>query len=84
MQGLKLTSAIAAIAAIALVALTAAAPIAANAADPSRDGGQKLRWDAIAAEGQRFQEQRQHQATPVQAAKARNFMAMAAAAREAR
>lgn len=81
MQGLKAT---------ALIFATAAFAWAATA--PAYAGGhqtatgteaQQLRWDAIAAQGRRFQEQRENKPSKPRA-DSKNFMAMAMAAREAR
>jgi len=81
MQALKAATLIAA---AAIFVLSATAPAHADGQQQgSQDAASSIRWAAIAAEGQRFQEQH-HVAGPHIAAKSKNFLAMAMAARQTR
>jgi hypothetical protein len=84
MHGLKAAALI--IFATAVFASAGAVPALAGGYETqavAETGAQELRWDAIAAEGERFQKQR-HRKTDKRSNKAKNFMAMAIAARQAR
>ena len=96
MQGLNAATLIAAAAMFAAIASTPALADtdsamtqgATQAKYGTTDAGTpKLRWAAIAAEGERFHSQRKHNSAgtnKADAAKPRGFMAMAMAARESR
>ena len=81
MQGLKATTLIFATAAFALMATVSAH--AGGKQTPPKAEATELRWDTIAAEGQRFHGQRETKANG-STGNSKNFMAMAMAAREAR
>lgn len=72
------------IAATVVFAFTATAPaFAGGQKTEGQETASSMRWATIAAEGQRFQEQR-NAVAPTHAAKQKNFLAMAMTARNAR